>query len=1340
MPGANQLSNEELLRIAGQKAPDTPATPASSLSNEELVSIAQGQPQRPPVTPQTVQPLPFVSDVGAIAGASGDPLAVRRFAQEPSEPPTLQGIVSRGFSAAGFDPTTDEQVAAQGLPGEGGLAGALGTTGQVLANIVKGGIRGPGEFTASVIDAAARSAATRDVGPLVQQVEELVKFLPQQVETVGTALGLERSDPQGEITGINPRTGLAVRRGIKPTEGEVAGARRELRERPEAPIFAALLGRGVGKKIAKEAKPKALPTPKPLRPVEPPTPEQKAVGEFFETQPKPLKPTVPEEVGSPIGKPTRSSEAFVKSLEASPGKLVNREQVIDHFRTAFKVPIRVGKIAQRKALGIFKPKSEVIRSKEANDINTISHEVGHSLEQKIFGGIGRKSKLKLSSVESRELLQIGKDLYGEIRPKGGFRSEGFAEYVNYWLTTEKANLVAPKFTKYFERTFLKENPEIAKSLFEGQKLIRRFREQGAVDRVFSNIDISGTKKPRNLKELIKEGTIRIRSLFEDDLLPLEMVERGIRGVKKLDPLKIRPTTSPTILARAVSRTASAKALQMVKHGTFNFAGKTTGISLTEALKPVSGSKKMYRDFLTYGYARRAIELYKRNINPGITFEDASFALNKLENKTFKKVFEDVGKFQDNVLEYGVSAGVLTKKAAETIRALNSEYIPLKRVFDEQVSGARTGGKNLSDLSSPLKRIKGSGRRIQDPLRSIIENTTSMIAIADKTRVGRALVELSETQGAGRFIEKVPAPVKAQSATLESMKKQLEDAGVDIAEADMSQVLTMYSNAGIPQGRTNVVSFVREGKREFFEVDKRLYGTLKALDDLNLPPVVDFFLGRPARAIRLGATGLNAGFGLITNPIRDAFTFGLQTEFTSGQPGLIAKGLVNRVQPTGKMNLLFKRSGADMAQFLGMDKRSMKRAMNEVLASDAKKKALNVVSHPIEAMKDLFSITEAGPRLAEFEAAFKAGEKKFGKGSSEASLIANLASSDVTINFRRAGAYGKYINQIIPFWNAQVQGLSKFARFAKENPIKAGVKGIATLTIPTIGIWMLNKDKEWYREMPAWQRYGFWNIESGVNEDGSPRIVRIPKPFEWGNVFAVAPEISMDYWYSKDKSIANDGLKYMAEQTLPIGPDFIPPSMKIPIELWANYDFFRERPIDPFFEVKNKDPEDRFSAYTTETAKFMGKQFGVSPRKIDHVVSSSTGGLGRDVIKAGEKVVGLAPVTGKNAANIPVLGRLFQRTQTPEKREQRIGFEKRDKEKEVRRLIVKGNIAKAKETAEIWDRNHPTAKIKRFRVLLGSAIGNEIRKVSKDQSLTPKERSAKIAKLRSILLENLRERK
>jgi len=815
----------------------------------------------------------------------------------------------------------------------------------------------------------------------------------------------------------------------------------------------------------------------------------------------------------------------------------------------------------------------------------------------------------------------------------------------------------------------------------------------SVGRVYDKIDFN-VKYKVPFKDAITDKALGLSYGWFDSFAPLEYVEKKMRGVKELDPTKIDPATSPTMIGRASSQTAGSRAREWVTNGTFDRSGQWTGTSLMEALDPVVDN---IHEALTYSYAARAIELHKRGINPGITLEDAQATVKELKSKRFERVHSEITAFGNRGIDYLVESGGMSREAADIIMKLNAAYIPLKRAIVGDF--VTTGGRKYSDLPSPIKRIKGSDLPIRNPLESLIENAASIISIADKSAVGAALVELYDLNpgGAGRWMEEVPQKQQKSVLTLGRMKKELEEVGVDLSGADMDQVLTIYSNAGIGKSGNNVINIYKDGKLRSFTVHKRLAGTMKAMDIPQIPTFVDILAGVPARTVRLGATGLNAGFGLITNPIRDAFTFALQSEYTSGLPHEIAKGLL---QPLANkdMNTLWKRSGADMSQFLGMDRKQIKKAVSEVLRNTKKRKALGIVEHPIEGLKDLFSISEAGPRRAEFAAAYKKGEQLWGKNSESAFIMANLAASDVTINFRRAGVYGQYINKFIPFWNAQVQGVHKFARFAKAHPMKAGIKGLAYLTVPTVMLWMENKDETWYRESPAWLRYGFWNFRVGTNQDGSAKVLRIPRPFEWAVVFGTAPEMVLDYWHSKDPAVANDGLKYMYEQTIPVGPEQIPTSLKVPIEMYANYDFFRERPIDPYFEVEYKEPEDRWGPYTTETSKYLSerlgeipliKNLGLSPRKLDHMIANYTGGLARDLVKSAERAAGVAPELADLPANIPVVGRLFARTDSPEKRLERIGWERNEAIQQMKNKLKAGKVTEANDMYDLWQRMYRT---------------------------------------------------
>ena len=947
---------------------------------------------------------------------------------------------------------------------------------------------------------------------------------------------------------------------------------------------------------------------------------------------------------------------------------------------------------------MFKIKPEVIRTAEYHDLPTISHELAHFID--------KKWNLKGLRERSPELAGLDYD------PSKRRTSEGFAEYIRYWVTgSADPTVIAPKFTVKFNE-FLDKDNELRTKLNRVKNNITTWREQGAAERLYSQIDFDGKQSIKNFGRFLKRTTYEIRRLLEDDLIFLDRFERQVMGVKSISgavrDLIINPAVSPTAMARHSAKTAEARAESMVLDGVFDFSGQDVYKSLVEILRPVRDDIK---NFITYGISKRSIELHGRAIQPGFDLGDALYFVDKFETEIFKKVHKEFKEFQDRVFQITIDAGVISVKQAEVILSLNVEYIPLKRSFERgEIESAFTGvGNKIAHPGSPIKKIKGSGRAVVNPLQSVIQNTAQIISASDKTRIIRAIVKLVESkEGFGNWVENIPIPKVPVKITLESMKKSLSDVGIDVDNnVDMEQILTFYTNGRQYSGKDNVISFWHDGKMKLYELDPDLYKTLKAIDKVQLPPIIDFIFGKPARAVRAGATGYRAGFALITNPMHDIFGMALQTEYARAAttPYISMRAIIKRIKgrKNDKIVKLFKRSGVEFGNFVGIDRKNLQSAVDSVLGSPARMKEFNIVEHPIQALsiilrsihfygrkfiegyKQTISVTESGPRLAEFEAAYKTLEKKWGEKSIGAFIGASNAAADVTINFRRAGVWGQTLNQMIPFFNSVVQSPFKFGRYVRAHPVKAALKGMVGLTLPTLTLWWLHKDDEWYKEMPAWLKYGFFHFPLGGTGDKPAVIIRIPRPFVWSTVFSATPEMIWNFLYDKDAGELKKTMKHLTFET---APPMLPQSIKVPVELWANYDFFRDRNIDPYWDIEQKNPEDRYSPYTSETAKFIGKQFSLSPRKIEHAIGSSTGGLGMDLIRAGEGSVGKI----KQPADIPVAGRLFVRKKTEEQRRKKIKYERDKKVAQIKKLVNKDRRGQAKSVMDSWNRRFPNNAI------------------------------------------------
>jgi hypothetical protein len=913
------------------------------------------------------------------------------------------------------------------------------------------------------------------------------------------------------------------------------------------------------------------------------------------------------------------SKASIPVYTEPKSEPVKASTIISKLSKDLDVPIRIGKI-RKKALGIFKVHPEVIRTKEYNDLATTSHEVAHFLDK----------KLDISNSISNDLKKELKDLdYDQSKKRV---NEGFAEFVRHYLTVGDSQDVAPKFHDYFEKQILSKNPVEKKVILEARDLITKWREQGSLNRVLSQVDFDGLKSDLSLKEKLESFDVKARGRFTNRLYPLKYVVNKIIGEGK-----IRPSEDPYEIAMSVAKTASAKARQFIMDGAFDFQLNKVGESLKDVVAPVS---KDIKNAIAYAYSKHAITLLDRGINPGISRVDAEYVLKNNAKPEYEQFSQDFTQWSSHLVDYLVDAGGLSKDAADAMRASNPFYIPLKRSFVDQGISAATG-KGYVDLGSPIKKIKGSGREIINPLESMAAMTEQIISVADKARVSRALVDIADKYpGSGKWIEKVPAPLKKTMIELEDISKQIESLGGDLSAVDKSSLINLFSQ-GDYYGKDNIVSIYKDGKREFYQLHKDLYDSMKGLDNVTLPWFIDSTFGSASRLVRLGATGIRAGFALITNPIRDFQTFVLQNEYTgTSRVGNVGKAIIEELVGKGKYTQAFKRAGGEMAQPLGLDRKMLKNTVEEVLADDAQRKALNIVKHPIEALRKILSFTEAGTRMAEFESVMKKYEPLFEKAQSDGDLVelkklkedaaieASNAANEVTVNFKRAGSYASVINQIVPFFNPSVQGLSRMGRTIYEHPVRSGFRALAWMTAPTLALWYMHKDEDWYKNLPDWQKYGFFNFKIG------DEIVRLPKPFEWGYLFGAIPEGIANSIYTKDPIY----FKKASEESLgAIAPPALPALVKPAMEVYFNWDIFRDSPIISMSQEGLLPPQ-QYTSHSSKLAIELGQVLNVAPLNIDHLLSGYTGGLATDILNS-------FPKQYKEKADYPIIGRLFTRTST-----------------------------------------------------------------------------------------------
>ena len=410
------------------------------------------------------------------------------------------------------------------------------------------------------------------------------------------------------------------------------------------------------------------------------------------------------------------------------------------------------------------------------------------------------------------------------------------------------------------------------------------------------------------------------------------------------------------------------------------------------------------------------------------------------------------------------------------------------------------------------------------------------------------------------------------------------------------------------------------------MDPALYEAIHGLDVARLPKWIDATFGRAARGLRLGTTGLRATFSLVTNPIRDAFTGYLQSA-TRDNP---ARYFGEQVRATANEALrmfgrkspysdLFRRLGGEQALAFGFDTRHTRRAVRELFSGKGwKGRAVRVLSTPIEHLRDLLQFPESATRIAELRRVAESVGYKPGATVTLDQMLQMLAAAKrVTVDFTAAGTWARSVNQVVPFFNASLQGARSFGRTLRERPLATVLKALATRTIPTLLLWNAHKDEDWYRDMPWRERFSYWWLPVGEHE-----LVAVPRVYDWDNGFSVLPEAILDSLHREDPEAALQALGHFFSTTpaqyLPWSPvggfrwgiAGENPLLGEALEQASNRDSFTGQKIVPEGE-RDLPAEEQVAPYTSGLARFAGRALGWSPRRIDHALRGFTGGLAHD---------------------------------------------------------------------------------------------------------------------------------
>ena len=568
---------------------------------------------------------------------------------------------------------------------------------------------------------------------------------------------------------------------------------------------------------------------------------------------------------------------------------------------------------------------------------------------------------------------------------------------------------------------------------------------------------------------------------------------------------------------------------------------------------------------------------------------------------FKRAKTEYNTYNRNLLNFVASTGALSKDLVDKL-VKEDDYIPFYRVRNgvaELLIGKEPPIRIGSVAEQPyLENLVGGDEAILDFMTSSVQNTNMLVDMGLRNLATKNAVHELVNLKAATFVR------KAAGANVVQFKVDGEDRYA-IINSEKVTIGGQTFDTGVPG------DILVKGMEGIPTQMPFLFRALAMPSQLLRKAVVlsPLYMGRQLFRDSLAAPIMaGANFTPVLGALR--------------QIGSPTKGVLEKRGITGGQQ--FTGTTDDISQIL----RNISSGKPGWMQALGKFEAMGMEADALTRRAQYNSYIEQG--LSEMEATLMALE---------------------SMNFNKRGASPSIhvANALIPFFNAQIQGLnvmykamrgklpfSDKLKIQEKMLMRGGMMAGVTLLYAA-----MMEDDEAYQNATPDQKYANWFVRvPGLDEP-----VRVPIPFEIGYIFKALPEAVYNSMRSKQgQEDAVDAFATILRQTIPGGSSyFVPQGMKVAIEAGLGKSFYTGRDI---LSAREKDllPEEQFRANTSEIAKTIGRAMGVSPVKLEFVVNGYTGAMGLAFLHAVSTGIpkGASPEQAtKELSAYPIIGGAFQ---------------------------------------------------------------------------------------------------
>jgi hypothetical protein len=257
----------------------------------------------------------------------------------------------------------------------------------------------------------------------------------------------------------------------------------------------------------------------------------------------------------------------------------------------------------------------------------------------------------------------------------------------------------------------------------------------------------------------------------------------------------------------------------------------------------------------------------------------------------------------------------------------------------------------------------------------------------------------------------------------------------------------------------------------------------------------------------------------------------------------------------------------------------------------------------------------------------------------------------SMNFYKRGLSPaiQYASRMIPFFNAQIQGLNVLYKAATgQMPFEERLKikqkfynNAMLLAAGGIAYAMAMEDDEYYKNAKPKDRYSNFFLHTPFTDEP----IKLPIPYEFGWFFSLGAAAADAMAGQTDGAQQLAALQSMFKGAIPGASSMGVPQLVKPIaEVWTNKDFNTGFELEST-RLRGKSVEERYNANTTELAKAMSKFAPVlSPIQIERIVGGYLGQIPIAVMAATNGLFrdGDVEPVPKNLSEMSLIGGAFQK--------------------------------------------------------------------------------------------------